>query len=45
MFWNSKWVGRKSYAVVEKYFEKTMKMGENTSFKTSFPQWLCLSVL
>ena len=27
MFWESKWLGRKSYAVVEKYFEETMKTG------------------
>ena len=45
MFWESKWLGRKSYAIVEKYFEETMKTGENTSFKTSFPQWLSFSAL
>ena len=45
MLLNSKWVGRKSYAVVEKYFEEKMETGENTTFKTSFPRWLSLSVL
>ena len=32
MFWESKWVGSKSYAVIEKYFQEKMKAAENTTF-------------
>ena len=37
MFWESKWVGSKSYAVIEKYFQEKMKAAENTTFWNIFP--------